>query len=82
MQPVVAQTEWSNGLHKVTFTVSETQHFGDGGVARGLRMAQNFLAPEKENDSAQTLRLDRLYFFPSLLCVILVRCAYILCSYI
>ena len=48
MQPVVAQTEWSNGLHKVTFTVSEMQHFGDGGVATGLRMAQNFLAPEKE----------------------------------
>ena len=28
MQPVVA---WNNGLHKVTFTVSEMQHFGDGG---------------------------------------------------
>ena len=31
MQPVVAQTEWSNGLHKVTFTLSEMIHFGDGG---------------------------------------------------
>ena len=41
---VLAQTEWSQGLHHITLFMSEMLHFGDEGVLRSMLRAQKFIS--------------------------------------